>query len=61
MFSLREAAKKAEQLESVTFPADLPEPAVVKVKGVQHANAGDGALSLVEILEILCSDWLRSW
>jgi len=37
----REAARKAEQLESVTFPADLPEPAVVKVKGGQQANGGE--------------------
>ena len=41
MFLLREAARKAEQLESVTFPADLPEPAVVKVKGGQQANGGE--------------------
>ena len=41
MFLLREASRKAEQLESVTFPADLPEPAVVKVKGGQQANGGE--------------------
>lgn len=41
----REAARKAEQLEAVTVPADLPEPAVgragVGVKGGGQANGGE--------------------
>ena len=45
LFLLREAARKAEQLEAVTVPADLPEPAVgragVGVKGGGQANGGE--------------------
>ena len=42
MLSHREAARKAEQVETaITLPADLPEPAVGRVKSVGQSNGGE--------------------